>query len=169
MPERSDLQLLQVWQMHVMAEFLRKDADAAVAVMTDDVHVLLVPPLAGASGREEVRAFYARHFVPQIPPDMQPVPISQTIGRDRIVEESVYRFTHSLQMDWMLPGLAATGRPVEVAVVAVVGFRDGLIAHEHLYWDQASVLVQLGLLERSALPIHGNECSRRLLQLSRPG
>jgi carboxymethylenebutenolidase len=59
------------------------------------------------------------------------------------------KFTHTIQMDWMLPGIAPTGKRIEVAVVAIVRFQDGKVAHEHIYWDQATVLVQLGLLDPS--------------------
>jgi carboxymethylenebutenolidase len=160
--------MLEVWHKHVFAEFAHKNVEDALASMTEDAHVLLVPSLTGAAGKDEVRAFYGRSFLPQIPADLQPIPISQTIGQNRIIEESVYRFTHSLSMEWMLPGLGPTGRSVEVAVVAIVQFRDGLISHEHLYWDQASVLVQLGRLDPTGLPVHGTACAKRLLQLAPP-
>jgi carboxymethylenebutenolidase len=162
-PERH---LLDVWQRHVLAEFVHKNVEDALALMTEDAHVLLVPSLTGGKGKPEVRAFYAGSFLPQIPPDIEPVLLSQTVGQDRIVEESVYRFTHSIAMDWMLPGIAPTGKRVEVAVIGVIQFRDGLIAHEHLYWDQASALVQLGVLAPGGLPVHGAASAGRLLQLA---
>ncbi len=164
--DASAKQILDTWQRHTLAEFVHKDVDAALATMTDDAYVLLVPPALGGVGKVGVRSFYAERFIPQIPPDLVPTPISQTIGQHRLVEEAVYRFTHSIVMDWMLPGVPPTGKVVEMAVVGIITFRDGLVASEHLYWDQASVLLQLGLLERGELPIVGAEAARRVLELS---
>jgi carboxymethylenebutenolidase len=71
-------------------------------------------------------------------------------------------------MDWMLPGLAPTGKRVEVPLVVIVRFREGKLAHEHIYWDQASVLVQLGLLDAAGLPVAGIESARKALDPSVP-
>ena len=96
------------------------------------------------------------------------VPVSRTIGADRLVDEMILRFTHSLRMDWLLPGLAPTGRRVEVPMVVIVHFREGKVAHEHVYWDQASVLVQLGLLDPAGLPVAGAEAAHKLLNPNLP-
>lgn len=160
--------LLAVWQQHTYAEFVAKDAEAAIATMTEDAHVLLVPVGTGGHGKQGVRRFYATSFIPQMPADLAATLISQTIGDDCLVEEAVYTFTHSIAMEWMLPGIAPTGRRVEVAVVAIVKFRDGRVRHEHLYWDNASVLVQLGLLDAGMLPIQGAESARRVLPYAVP-
>lgn len=80
----------------------------------------------------------------------------------------VVRFTHSIEMDWMLPGIAPTGKPVEFGLVVIVQFQDGKMAHEHIYWDQACVLVQLGLLDASRLPVAGRETARKILDRSLP-
>ncbi len=72
-------------------------------------------------------------------------------------------FTHDTAMDALLPGVAPTGKPVALPVVVVVSFEDGKVAHEHIYWDQASLLVQVGLLERSGLPVTGAEQAENLL------
>ncbi|HTE35899.1 MAG TPA: nuclear transport factor 2 family protein [Reyranella sp.] len=138
--------LSAVWQEHMQAEFVHKDADEALTTMIDEPHVLCVGSGTGGRGRAEVREFFARHFLPNIPPDFELRPLSQVFGGGYVVEEFVVRFTHSLTMDWMLPGVPATDRKVEVAVVAVIRFEDGKIAHEHLYWDQATVLSQIGML-----------------------
>jgi carboxymethylenebutenolidase len=94
--------------------------------------------------------------------------VSRTIGSDRLVDEMIFRFTHTIDMEWMLPGVPPTGKPVELALVVIVHFRHGKVAHEHIYWDQASVLVQLGLLAASALPIAGVETARKLLDPGLP-
>jgi carboxymethylenebutenolidase len=71
-------------------------------------------------------------------------------------------------MDWMLPGIAPTGKRVQVPLVVIVYFRDGKLAHEHIYWDQASVLVQLGLIDPSTLPVAGVESARKVLDPALP-
>ena len=160
--------LLDVWQKHVYAEFATKRVEDALDTMTEDAYVNNVPLLLGGVGKRAVGDFYSRYFVGQMPPDIQSTLVSRTIGQDRIVEESVFRFTHSLRLDWFLPGLEPTGKLIEVAVVGVIQFRGDKIAHEHLYWDQASVLVQLGLLDESRLPVAGAQVARRLLDSSVP-
>jgi hypothetical protein len=120
--------------------------------MVPDAYVNHVPVMTGGAGREELAEFYSRYFVPQMPPDTEIVPVSRTVGGDRIVDEMIFRFTHTIDMEWMLPGVPPAGKRVEIALVVIVGFRDGLVAHEHIYWDQASVLAQLGLLEPGHLP-----------------
>jgi SnoaL-like polyketide cyclase len=95
-------------------------------------------------------------------------PLSRTIGTDQLVDEMVVRFTHTVEMDWMLPGIAPTGKRVEVALVVIVHFRDGKLAHEHIYWDQASVLAQLGLIDAATLPVCGADTARKALDPSLP-
>jgi carboxymethylenebutenolidase len=160
--------LRQLWQEHVRTEFVIRDADEAVATMVDDAYVNHVPVLSGGFGKPALRQFYARHFIPQMPSDVELIPVSQTIGSNRLVDEMIVAFTHTVEMDWMLPGIAPTGRRVEVPLVAIVEFRDGKVAHEHIYWDQASVLVQLGLLDRDGLPVAGIESARKVVDPSLP-
>ena len=155
-----------VWQEHTHAEFVLKDADAALATMVEDPYVLCIPSGMAAVGRAEVREFYARRFLHCIPPDFKLTPVSQVFGGERLVEEFVVRFTHTLGMDWMLPELAPTGRKVEFALVAVVGFQGGKIAHEHIYWDHAAVLSQLGVLGHPAAKA-GVASAAHLLSLSK--
>jgi carboxymethylenebutenolidase len=152
------------WQQHTYAEFVLKDADAALAAMTENPYVLAIPSGTGGMGRIGVREFYARQFLPNIPPDFDLTSLSQTFGYDRIVEEFVIRFTHTLAMDWMLPGVPATGRRVEFALVGIVQFDAGKVAHEHLYWDQATVLSQLGVPDHPAAAA-GMGSAEQLLKL----
>lgn len=161
--------MLEVYGAHMQAEMVTGSVDDALATMTDDPDVNHVPVLTGGVGREGVRAFYTEHLIGQfLPPDTEATTISRTIGTDRIVEEAVASFTHSMQMDWMLPGIAPTGKRIEVAMVAIIAFRDGKIASEHIYWDQASVLVQLGLIDPTGLPVVGAESARKLLNRDLP-
>jgi carboxymethylenebutenolidase len=143
--------MLSVWQQHLFAEFELKSTEAAIATMTENPHVLLIPSGTGGVGNEGVRDFYANHFIPNIPPDFELIPVSQVFAKDRIVEELVVRFTHTLTMDWMLPGLPPTDRKVEYVLVAIIQFENGKVAGEHLYWDQATVLSQLGVLDTLSL------------------
>jgi carboxymethylenebutenolidase len=142
--------MLAMWQQHAHAEFVLKSPDAALATMTDNPYVICVPSGAGGEGRKGVREFYANRFIPNIPADIELNPISQTFGHDQLVEEMIVRFTHSLRMDWMLPGLPQTGCKVEFLLVVVMGFDGGKLASEHIYWDQATVLSQLGVLDMPA-------------------
>jgi carboxymethylenebutenolidase len=131
--------------------------------MTDAPSVNHVPVMTGGVGRDQVRQFYSTHFIPQMPPDLQFTPVSRTVGSDRVVEEIVVGFTYSVRMDWMLPGIPATGKRVEVPLVAIVEFENGKVARERIYWDQASVLSQLGLLDAAALPVAGVESAQKVL------
>jgi carboxymethylenebutenolidase len=139
--------MLASWQQHTYAEFVVKDADAALATMTEHPYVFIIPSGIVRIGRAAVHEFYADQFLPNIPPDLEITSLSQTFGTDRIAEEMVIRFTHTIDMDWMLPGLPTTGRRVEFALVGVIQFEAGKVANEHLYWDQATVLSQLGVLD----------------------
>lgn len=121
--------------------------EETLAAMVDDTHVDHVPVMTGGVGRKGLREFYSKRFISQMPPDVQIIPISRTVGSDQLVDEMIFKFSHTVRMDWMLPGLAPTGRPVEVPLVAIIRFRGDKVVHEHIYWDQACVLVQLGLLE----------------------
>ena len=143
----SDYQMmLSTWQEHTQAEFALKDADAALATMTENPYVLFIPTGTGGTGKEAVRDFYANHFLPSIPPDFGLASVSQIFAQDHIVEEFVVSFTHTLKMDWMLPGVPVTGRKTEFPLVGVIRFEKGKVAGEHLYWDQATVLSQLRIL-----------------------
>ena len=160
--------LNDVWDEHVRDEFATKDAAAALETMVPDAYVNHVPVLTGGVGRDQLNEFYSKHFIPKMPSDTEFVPISRTIGSERLVDEMIVRFTHSIEMDWMLPGIAPTGKRVECATVAIVHFRDGKLFNEHIYWDQASVLVQLGLLDASKLPVAGVESARKLADPTLP-
>jgi carboxymethylenebutenolidase len=160
-PAQASLQ--QLWEEHVRHEFATQNTEDTLATMVEDAYVNHIPVLTGGVGQERLREFYAKHFIPQMPPDTEMTPISRTIGTNQLVDEMVFKFTHTIRMDWMLPGLAPTGRRVEVPLVAIVRFREGKLAHEHIYWDQASVLVQLGLLDPGTLPVAGVESARKAL------
>ena len=104
--------------------------------------------MTGGVGNAQVRQFYGRHFIPGHPPDVETVAVARTVGADRVVDEMIYRGTHTIEMPWILPGVAPTGRRLEFAVIVVVEFEDGKISGERIYWDQASVLAQPGCSTR---------------------
>jgi carboxymethylenebutenolidase len=146
-----------VFDDHVAAEFVDLDLDATMATMTDDPYVNHVPVMTGGVGFEGVRRFYGDHFIGRWPKDIEITPVSRTVGEDQVVDELVLAFTHDIEMDQLLPGVAPTGRHVQLAFCVVVKFEDGKVAHEHIYWDQASLLVQVGLLDAAGLPVTGAE------------
>lgn len=164
---KKQAEMVAIWEAHLAAEFGAKSAEASLATMTEEPSVLLVPVAIGGAGHEGVMTLYAKHFLPQIPADIEMIPVARTVGEDRIVDEMVLRFTHSVGMDCFLPGIPPTGKRIEMAMVAVVEIRDGKVAGERLYWDQATLLVQIGLLDRS-LPVVGAEGARRVLDATAP-
>ena len=159
----EEQKLNDLWDEHLRTEFDAHSADEALATMVENPHVNAVPVVMGGNSKEGVHQFYAEYFLAQIPPDTEMVPVLRTIGQGRLVDEMVFRFTHSIQMDWILPGVPPTGKRVEIAMLVVVQFDDDRLAHEHVYWDQASVLVQVGLLRPRGLPVVGAESARSLL------
>ena len=160
--------LAHLWEEHIRHEFQTRSTPDTIATMVEDAYVDHVPVLTGGSGKAELTEFYSTHFIPKMPPDLEIIPVSRTIGSDQLVEELVLKFTHSIEMDWMLPGIPPNDRRVEAALVVVVRFRDGKVAHEHIYWDQASVLAQIGLLNPKGLPVAGIESTRKVLDPTIP-
>jgi len=160
--------LVAVWEAHTRAEFETRDVEATMATMVAAPYVNHIPTLAGGVGHDQLKRFYKYHFIGGNPPDTTLAPISRTVGADQIVDEMMFSFTHTSVIDWMLPGVAPTGRKVDVALVAIVRFEDGKVAHEHIYWDQASVLVQVGLIDPALLPVAGADSARKVLDRSLP-
>jgi len=158
----------RLWEDHVRYEFSTRNTEDTLATMVEDAYVNHIPVLTGGVGRDELREFYSDRFIPQMPPDTEMTPVSRTIGEDQLVDEMVFKFTHTIRMDWMLPGVAPTGKHVEVPLVAIVRFREGKLAHERIYWDQASVLVQIGLIDPAKLPVAGVESARKVLDPGLP-
>ena len=155
--------MVDLFQKHVDAE-LQADLETTMATMTDNPHLMNIPVMMGGVGREGVRKFYDNHLVGKFfPPDVEMINVSRTVSEDQIVEELVIKFTHTTCIDWMLPGVAPTHKKVEIGLVVVVKFQNDKIAHEHIYWDQASVLVQIGLLNPKNLPVSGVEGARKIL------
>jgi carboxymethylenebutenolidase len=155
--------LISLWEEHVAEEFTVKDAQATIDTMTQDAYVNHVPTLAGGYGKQELLEFYSKDFIPVMPPDTTITPVSRTVGEDQLVDEMIFAFTHSQPIPWTLPGVAPTNRKVRIPLVAIVSFRNDKLVHEHIYWDQASVLKQIGLLTDPTLPVFGVETADKLL------
>ena len=161
-------EMFDLFQKHVEAKLVG-DLETTMATVSANPHLNYVPTMAGGVGRDGVRSFYRDHLVGKFfPPDVKMETVSRTVGEDRIVEEVVISFTHTTPIDWLLPGVAPTGKPVAMAVAAIVGFKDGKISHEHIYWDQAGVLVQVGLLDPEGLPVSGGESACKVFDPSLP-
>ena len=155
--------LSELWEEHTAHEFSTRDTAATLETMVEDAYVNHVPVMTGGYGKAELAAFYSTDFIPQMPPDTALKPVSRTIGVDQLVDEIIFSFTHTQEMPWMLPGVPPTNKYVEIPLVVIVRFRDGKLAHEHIYWDQASVLKQIGLITDASLPVFGIETAKKVI------
>jgi carboxymethylenebutenolidase len=157
-----------LWEQHCYFEFATRDVEAVMPTMVAQPYVNHVPTMTGGVGHDKLKHFYTHHFVHSNPADTRLIPISRTIGSDRVVDEFIFACTHSCEIDWLLPGVAPTGKYFEVPMLAVVCFRGDKLYNEHIYWDQASVLAQVGLIDPKGLPVAGIESARKLLDESLP-
>jgi len=151
-----------LWDRHCELEFAIRDTDANMKTMVPEPYVNHVPNMTGGIGYKELYRFYKNHFIPLTPKDIKMTPVSRTIGGDRVVDEFIFSFTHDMEIDWMLPGVKPTGKYVEIPMVAIINFRGDKLYHEHIYWDQATVLVQIGLLDPKGLPVAGAETAHKI-------
>ncbi len=161
-------EMIAIWDEHIGYEFSTRDVSSTIATMVEDAYVNHVPVMTGGYGHAALRRFYKEDFISPMPADTSIQLISRTLGQDQLVDEIIFSFTHTEEMPWMLPGVPPTHRHVDIPLVVVVGFREGKLAHERIYWDQASVLKQIGLLTDPALPVFGAETAQRLLDPAMP-
>jgi len=148
--ETPDLE--ELWENHMQLELVDKNVNKTMATMGTDATVNHVPTMTGGVGRNELKRFYSQFFIGKNPPDLSIRLLSRTVGVDRLVDEMFVRFTHTTEIPWMLPGVPPTDKCVEIALVSIVSFRGNKLVHENVYWDQASVLVQVGLLDPGLVP-----------------
>lgn len=167
MDEAQPKDLGAVFDLHVKLEFVDHDVDATMQTMVSEPYVHNVPVLRGGYGRAGVYDFYQRFFVGKMPADTQVETVSRTVSADQVVDELILSFTHDVEIDYMLPGIPPTGKYVELPHVVVMKFVDGKIAHEHIYWDQACLLAQVGLIDAKKLPVTGKEQAARLRELAK--
>ncbi|KAK0283647.1 hypothetical protein LTR35_006106 [Friedmanniomyces endolithicus] len=175
---KIDVDLEKIWEEHVALEFATKDAAATMRTMVAEPYVNHIPTLTGGIGQKDLFLFYRDYFIPQNPPSLTMKLVSRTIGTDRVVDEMIISFKHTQPIPWMLPDVPATNKQVHVALVSVVCIRGAKLYHEHIYWDQASVLVQVGLLDPKLvpegfkkqglkrLPVYGRETAEKVLDES---
>ena len=161
-------EMIARWNEHISYEFSTRDVSSTIATMVEDAYVNHVPVMTGGYGHEALRRFYKEDFISPMPADTSIQLVSRTLGQDQLVDEIIFSFTHTEEMPWMLPGVSPTHRHVDIPLVVVVGFRDGKLAHERIYWDQASVLKQIGLLTDPSLPVFGAETAHKLLDPAIP-
>jgi len=164
--------LSAIFDEHVADEFVAKDVAATMATMTVEPFVNHVPTMMGGVGAEEVANFYGNYFIENWPADTVIIPVCCTVGADRVVDEMIMSFTHDIPMPTFLPGVAPTGRSVMLPVVVVMGFEADSetpkVAYERIYWDQASLLVQVGLIDETSLPVTGVAQARKVLDKDLP-
>lgn len=154
-----------VFDEHVRHEFEDHNVEATMKTMVKEPYVHHVPTLTGGVGYNGVYNFYKNHFVGKTPTDTNITRISRTVSKDQVVDELIVSFTHDIETDFILPGIPPTGKHVQVPTVVVMKFDGDKIAHEHIYWDQATVLAQIGLLDTKSLPVTGIEQTQRLLEV----
>ena len=164
----ADIDLVALWEAHCRYEFETRDVDATMATMVDAPYVNHIPTMAGGVGHEQLKRFYKYHFIGKNPDDTNMIPVSRTVGENSIVDEFIFSFTHTSAVDWLIPGIPPTGRKVEIPMVALVRFQGDKLVNEHIYWDQASVLVQIGVLDPNSLPVAGAETARKVLDKGLP-
>ncbi|KAL0259518.1 hypothetical protein SLS55_005255 [Diplodia seriata] len=183
----AELDIETVWEENEEHKFRTPNSAKLLSTMTDlrKPHVTFTPTMTGAKGKEDLARFYNEYFLPSISPRADPPTglktrlISRTIGVDRIVDELLISFKHVQSMPWILPGIPPTNLPVEIVLVNIVALRGAKIYSEHVYWDQAAVLVQVGLLDIEDVPEHwrkkgvkelpivGEESARKVLDEDR--
>jgi carboxymethylenebutenolidase len=164
----NQAEMIARWDEHISYEFSTRNVSSTIATMVEDAYVNHVPVMTGGYGHEALRRFYKEDFISPMPADTSIQLVSRTLGQDQLVDEIIFSFTHTEEMPWMLPGVPPTHRHVDIPLVVVVGFRDGKLAHERIYWDQASVLKQIGLLTDPSLPVFGAETAHKLLHPAMP-
>lgn len=159
----EQIKTVEILNAHVDAE-MQGDLDSTLSTMSNNPHVNHIPTLIGGIGAEAVKDFY-KGIVPSkmfFPSDVEMMEVSQTIDHNQVVLEMIIKFTHTTEVIWMLPGIPPTGKRVEIPLVVIAGIKDEKVSHEHIYWDQASVLVQIGLIDPKGLPVHGIETARHM-------
>ncbi|KAF9076575.1 hypothetical protein BDP27DRAFT_1313561 [Rhodocollybia butyracea] len=164
-----------IWEEHTYFEFEVRSVAKTMGTMVAEPYVNHVPTMTGGVGRKALSAFYRDHFIFVNPVDTKMIPVSRTVGSDRVVDEFIFKMTHDKIVDWLLPGVPPTGKPLEIPMMGVINIRGDRLYHEHLWWDQATVLFQAGILPGHLphptpqgqkilrLPITGAESARMLM------
>ncbi|KAM6508833.1 hypothetical protein FSOLCH5_011835 [Fusarium solani] len=135
-----------IWEEHTYYEFADRSVEHTMSTMVQEPYVNHVPTLTGGIGRQKLTNFYRHNFIFNNSADAELELISRTLGINTVVDEFIFKFTHDREIDWLIPGVPPTGRKAEVPFTAVVNIRGDRLYHEHISWDQGTVLKQLGLM-----------------------
>ncbi|CAN8106319.1 unnamed protein product [Discula destructiva] len=135
-----------IWNEHCYYEFADRSMEHTMSTMVQEPYVNHVPTMTGGIGRSSLSHFYQHNFIFNNSADTDLELTSRTMGIDRIVDEFIFKFTHDQMIDWILPGVPPTHKKVEVPFTAVVNIRGDRLYHEHIAWDQGTVLRQIGLM-----------------------
>ncbi|RAQ40996.1 carboxymethylenebutenolidase [Aspergillus flavus] len=138
--------LEEIWDEHTKYEFDERSVENTMSTMVQEPYVNHIPTMTGGIGREKLTSFYANHFIFSNPEDTKLELVSRTVGIDRVVDEFVFCLTHDKPVDWLIPGIPPTGKELRIPFMAVVNIRGDRLYHEHITWDQLTVLFQLGLM-----------------------
>ena len=151
-----------LWESHLDYEFNTKDANKTMNTMTDNPYVNHIPTMTGGFGKNKLYNFYNDEFIPNNP-DMNMELISRTIGGSSLVDELVIKMNHDKVIPWLLPDIEPTNKDIMMSLVVIVQFKDNKIHNEHIYWDQASVLKQVGLIPDNIPAVYGGEQAQLVL------
>ncbi|KAK2747923.1 hypothetical protein FQN57_001514 [Myotisia sp. PD_48] len=135
-----------IWEEHTHFEFGDRSVEKTMGTMVQEPYVNHIPTMTGGIGRARLQNFYRYHFIWNNPEDSKLELISRTVGVDRVIDEFIFCFAHTKTIDWLAPGIPPTGKDVRLPMVSVVNVRGDRLHHEHIWWDQANLLVQLGLM-----------------------
>ena len=160
--------LSALWDKHTELEFGVRSPEQTMGTMVAEPYVNHIPTMTGGVGYKDLLRFYKNHFIPKTPKDTKLVPISRTIGADRIVDEMLFCSPMTSRSTGCCPALSRPANMSRFRLVAIVRFRGDKLYNEHIYWDQASVLAQIGLLDPARLPVAGIETAKKLVDKSLP-
>ncbi|KAB5522927.1 dienelactone hydrolase [Coniochaeta sp. 2T2.1] len=161
-----------IWEEHTRLEFAERAVEETMNTMVEEPYVNHVPTMTGGIGRKNLTSFYAKHFIFSNPDDTELQLISRTVGIDRVVDEFIFALTHDRVIDWLIPGIPPTGKKLRIPFTAVVNIRGDRLCHEHIAWDQLTVLFQLSLMPEYLpfpYPVEGYSGPGKTLEYRVPG
>lgn len=141
-------EIQSLWTEHVQYEFIEKDAKKLGLVLSNDSIHIDIATMMGGNTKKTITGYYTYDFIPCLPEDNKTDNLHVIIGNNSLIEILNWTFTHSIPMNFMLPGINPTNKKVSITVVAIAKFNGcGKMISETVYWDQNSLLQQLGLLK----------------------
>ncbi|WP_299494771.1 hypothetical protein [uncultured Shewanella sp.] len=156
---------VDIFDEHMAAEFDHKNINDTMATMSEDPYVINIPTLRGGDNYQAVKHFYNTEFIGQFPDDMDIEVISKSFNTDLLVTELVMSLTHDREIPWLLPNISPSYKKISFFTIVIVNFKDEKVDSERIYWDQGSVLAQVGLIDEKKLPVNGQACVHKLLEL----